>query len=239
MNFLSRNVLCEIFAFLTPTDIIIISSTCKHLQKAAESDIVWVNSPDLGNGFQRKAIFARRGRITRNIFTKVKQVLQLSGHSRTINCVRVEQNEILTCSDDNSVRLWNTENSRANKIIEHTDRVIKTGFWDEGVVSVGADRTLRVWKREDQKVKVEYAHAAGITQMKKVDGGKILTGGYDGVVKLWDLSRVKALATYQDFDRDISILDTCQQYFCYASSLNTGICLRNFERPDVLQKIEL
>ena len=66
-----------------------------------------------------------------------------------------------------------------------------------------------------------------------------MTGSYDGAVKIWDLQRFKNLVVNHDFDRDINLLETSQNYYCYTSMQNSEIYLRNFDRPDSLQKYEL
>ena len=140
----SRNVLCEILSFLTFKEICVVSSTCKYLNNICESDNLWQSSNDIGSGSQRKSTFCRRYITTNNIFKKVSQVNVLKGHVRTINSVSVKGNKILSCSEDHTVRLWNTKKLKGNKIIDHIDNAIAAEFWDKGVVSVSADRTLRV-----------------------------------------------------------------------------------------------
>ena len=40
-----------------------------------------------------------------------------------------------------------------------------------------------------------------------------MTGSYDGAVKIWDLQRFKNLVVNHDFDRDINLLETSQNYY--------------------------
>ena len=235
---LSNNILCEIFRYLSFKELCVLSSVCKPLTKVCESNLLWQNSADPGSGIAKKHIFCLRGRITQNIFKKLRQVNILSGHSRTINNILIKGNKILTSSDDETVRLWNTKKLRGAKIIQHNDKVVSAAFWENGVVSVSADRTLKIWQK-DREPKSEYAHRAGITQLKIIDGVKVMTGSYDGAVKIWDLQRFKNLVVNHDFDRDINLLETSQNYYCYTSMQNSEIYLRNFDRPDSLQKYEL
>ena len=97
---ISKNVLFEILSFLTPKEICIFSRTCKAFARASESDLLWQSSQDQGTGAQRKRKFTSRGKITHRIFSKVKQISILSGHSRSINAVSVQEKRILTCSEE-------------------------------------------------------------------------------------------------------------------------------------------
>jgi WD40 repeat protein len=234
---LSKNILCEIFSYLKPTEICTVSRTCKRLNELCESDILWQASVDPGSGSQRKSIFCHRGRVTYNIFNKLKQTCILSGHVSTIKTIFIKRNKVLTCSDDESVRLWDIKKLRGNKIIQHTGSVACAQFWDKGIVSVSSDRTMKIYQK-GKEIKSEYAHRSGINHLKEINGTKFITGGHDGAVKIWDLNEGKALITHQDFDRDISRVEVAQNYYCYTASLHNQIYLRNLDRPDILQEFE-
>jgi hypothetical protein len=105
MQSLSKNILCEIFSFLSLKELCIISSTCSFLSKVSESDILWSQSTDSGSGATKKRIFCMRGLRTMRIFSNVYQIYQLSGHKASIRSIKTSQNKILTASEDGSVRL--------------------------------------------------------------------------------------------------------------------------------------
>lgn len=238
MNSLSTNILCEIFKYLTFKELCILSSTCKKLEKVCEADMLWVDSPDQFSGSERKRIFSTRMRITHNIFQKVKQIYILSGHSRSIKTIQVKGDKVLTSSEDGTVRLWKTRKNKGFVVVSHNNFAISAKFWDQGVVSVSADRTLKVWKK-DKSVKSEFAHRAAITALKKVNENVFVTGSYDGCVKIWDLRNLNNLVSSKDFDGDINLVETYQNLYASSSSNSDYIALRDLNAPNRLQKFQM
>jgi WD40 repeat protein len=59
---------------------------------------------------------------------------------------------------------------------------------DGKVISVGSDRTLRVWDVYEKKcLSVVEAHYADVTCLTLLKDGKVISGSVDGVMKMWGL----------------------------------------------------
>ena len=240
MQRLSKNIICEIFSFLTLKEICVVSGTCTHFYKASQADFLWTQTSDEGSGSARKRIFCLRGLRTSRVFSNLYQVYMLSGHSRTINTVKVSENKVLTASEDNSVRLFNIKKSRGKVIINHSNSVTSALFCGKGVISASADRTLKLWKKNKDVASVT-AHKSGITKLRLINPALAISGGYDGTTKLWDLNndRILPVLSNQDFGGDISVLETCGNFYAACSSNDNSICIRDLENPSTPLQIEM
>ena len=240
MQKLSKNVICEIFSFLSLNELCVVSATCTFFHKASQSDFLWTQTCDEGSGAARKRIFCLRGLRTSRVFSNLYQVYMLSGHSRTINSVKVSDSKVLTSSEDNSVRLFDIKKSRGKLIINHSNSVTTALFCGKGVLSASADRTLKLWKKNKDVVSVT-AHKSGITKLRLINPGLAISGGYDGTTKLWDLknNRILPVLTNQDFSADISVLETWENYYASCSSNDNSIYVRDLENPTIPLQFEM
>lgn len=108
-------------------------------------------------------------------------------------------------------------------------------------MSISADRTLKVWRKEKKVVSIN-AHKSGITKLRLMDNNIAATGGYDGAVKLWNLDDDNAKApvlSTQDFGADISLLETFGNFYASSSSGDNAICFRDAQRPDKPTRFEM
>ena len=235
---LSKNLICEISSFLSLKELCILSSTCSILHKLSESDHLWHSSSDKGSGPTKKRLFTQRGRITHHIFNHLHQLFILSGHSHSINSIKVQNQKVLTASDDCTTRLYHTKKLHGKVLITHLSKATSSEFWENGIVSVSADRSLKVWQKE-KDVKSVSAHKSGINQLRKINDTHVATGSYDGSIKIWDLNSCKVRTSNQDFDRDISLLETFEDLYVFASSNDNGICMRSLNKPQMVRKFEM
>ena len=72
----------------------------------------------------------------------------ITGHQNYVNNLRLlEGSDIISCSNDKSIRIWNVENGGQKKIFNgHKDSVYDIlKFNDEILLSASADKTIKIW----------------------------------------------------------------------------------------------
>ncbi|TVY73487.1 F-box/WD repeat-containing protein, partial [Lachnellula suecica] len=123
----------------------------------------------------------------------------LKGHTAQLYGVDFDGKQIVTGSLDKTARVWNPESGTCVAILEgYTSLVSLIQLLPSAILTGDAGGFLRRWSRDTYSeiwsVKAQTRHA--ITTLECL-GSKIVTGGSEGVIKLWDLesgSLVKELA---------------------------------------------
>ena len=234
---LPKYVLIEIFSFLQSAEICLLSITCAAFNKTTESDSLWNAIPGSGDGLKLKHNFCIHSSTLHNIHSKKYQINILSGHLKQINAICIKENKVITCSEDKSVHLWNLKQKKANKIITHSDIVISADFYENGVVSISLDKNMKIW-RKNQKVKTIRAHTDGVTQLNKINENKCITGGRDGLIKIWDVVNGANLTSINEFNFGVDLIENDQQHYCFASSGTRDAFVRDFEKPEILMRLK-
>ncbi|OAX38464.1 WD40 repeat-like protein, partial [Rhizopogon vinicolor AM-OR11-026] len=125
--------------------------------------------------------------------------LTMRGHTDTVWDVAhlPSRRQIITCSEDGSLRLWNLE-SGAQIGDEWRDEEEKAGVTiialspnGKTVASGGRDGRVKLWDVEGQKV---IAKGTGHSDMVESlcwsgDGQRVLSGSDDGTAKVWNVER--------------------------------------------------
>jgi hypothetical protein len=121
---------------------------------------------------------------------------------------------ILTGCADKVVRLYNLEKDSLERSFDgHGDAVVLVGFSRGGgrVISVaneGLDHTLRIWDagtgQELHKLDVGGRDGNALASLAlAADSTRVLTGHFDGTVKLWDLTTLERVVTYSKHGRPV------------------------------------
>lgn len=118
----------------------------------------------------------------------------LSEHTMSVKCCAFSPNGclLLSGSEDTTLRLWDVETGRVNKILTgHSGTINACAFSCDGrfIVSASDDATLKIWNTESGMV---IATLAGHTKPVRScvfspDGKRIVSSSVDGTVKGWDL----------------------------------------------------
>ena len=123
-----------------------------------------------------------------------KVTTRLKGHQGSVFCVRLHGEEVLSCADDRTVRLWDLATGKCRVGWGHYSRPWRAEFLDDGrCVSVGEDLTVRVWARGEGELRCERSvdcHEGRSIWCFVVEQGRgwVVTGGNDGKVGLLDIS---------------------------------------------------
>lgn len=128
----------------------------------------------------------------------------LEGHLEGVSDVCWAPDSILlaSASDDRTVRVWNTQTARVQRILTgHTHHVTSVAFNRRGnlIVSGSADENLRLWDvRQSRCLRILAAHSDPVTAVAFVgaDGGSMVcSGAHDGLIRLWDTRTGQCLKT--------------------------------------------
>lgn len=137
--------------------------------------------------------------------------------------------EILACgSDDRTVKLWNFKIGKYLKSLTgHTDCVRAVAFNREGILaSASYDNTVRLWDiKTGECTQVFAGHTDRLRAIAfSLDGKNLVSGGWDQILKLRDISRGdKSLRTSQGHTDWIFAADISPDGKCVISGGNNKI----------------
>lgn len=131
----------------------------------------------------------------------------LTGHKAGVSSVAfnpIDENQIVSGSDDTTVRLWNVAEGKSEEIVKHADVVTSVAFSHDGkiIVSGSNDKDFKLWSAKTTEVVTQKkeAHTYAVTSVAfNRDGTKIVTGSKDQTLRVWDVNKdgkeVKLLKT--------------------------------------------
>lgn len=144
-------------------------------------------------------------------FTSQQELGALAGHTAPVDAVAFLSDRLgVSVGDDGRVLLWNlaARDTRVHPPGEDRDQPaqIITGH-DGKVVAVAVcpardtlataswDHSARLWSVSDGREIARFEHPAGVDAVTFArDGRIVVTGGKDGVIRLWDVERKQQMA---------------------------------------------
>jgi WD40 repeat protein len=129
-----------------------------------------------------------------------KALRTVTGHQAAIRCLSfaIDGSVLLTGSADKSARICSLKSGQTQRVATHTDSVEAIDFVMlqgetrdlPGIITGGLDHLIRVWTPGDKGnfLPLGTTRAAGqpITCLLR-QGNTMITGGWDGTVRLWSL----------------------------------------------------
>ena len=95
---------------------------------------------------------------------------------------------IASCGDDLDVKLWDyTNGTCVGSLIKHDAAVNDIIYVSPLLLTVSNDKSIIVWNIDKRSIakKLLNAHSQAITTALLTVDGKVLTGGVDGMIKIW------------------------------------------------------
>lgn len=124
-------------------------------------------------------------------------ISELKGHKQLVTSLAFQpKSELLfSCSYDATVRIWNTETGQClNTLYGHEMHAMGIDFCGSPV-TCGTDRTIRVWKHEEDKQFV--FHGGGVREsidcISLFNNTLCVSGSQDGHICLWNLTKKRPL----------------------------------------------
>lgn len=116
----------------------------------------------------------------------------ITGHSERVTVVRwtLDSRQIVSASGKGKMRIWDVQSGIEARALEgHTESVADMAISPAGdqVVSVGWDKMVKVWNIDTGKLVNSVAVPAVVECcVFTSDGGRILLGCQDNLVRIWD-----------------------------------------------------
>jgi len=98
---------------------------------------------------------------------------------------------IVTATDDNAIKLWQTNGTLQATLTGHTDKIISAVFTPNGeiIVAGSEDKTVKIWRKNGKLIHDLKGHSGQITSVCLSPDGKIIAStSADGTVKLWQIN---------------------------------------------------
>lgn len=130
--------------------------------------------------------------------------LTLTGHQESITGVRWlkncnEYNSVATCSQDRSICIWDVEVGECKRRMLSAKPLLSLDFSSDHnlIITASCDRHVRIWdSRAPDSATAKSAftsHNAWVSSVAFGEGSNnFISGGYDNLVKIWDLRSSKA-----------------------------------------------
>ena len=161
--------------------------------------------------------------IIRNFdFSSFQVVSTFEGHEKDVNkvLVSVDESLVFSASDDTTVRAWNINDEKENKILYYHDKaVLCLDKSNDGsyLVSGGADKKIKVFNLQTEVIEQTLSDCnASVWAVKISVSNKFVAGGdSNGNIKVWDSQEFKLVknfaghekrVTHIEFNKDESIL---------------------------------
>ncbi len=117
--------------------------------------------------------------------------LQSQASSLAFASFSPDSQTIVTATDDNSLKVWQTNGTLQATLTGHTDKIRRAIFNPSGeiIVSASDDRTVKIWQKNGKLVHDLKGHSGKITSVCLSTDGKIIaSASADGTVKLWTIN---------------------------------------------------
>ncbi len=146
-------------------------------------------------------IFLILTNFTSNSFSQEHTYLTHGGSVQAVAYSPISSSIIASASGNNTIKLWNLEDSTVTILGKHSKTVNSIAFSPDGqhLVSGSDDYTLKVWDIQENRHIVTLRHITNSaqSQIKKVafspDGQQIISAGYH--LKIWDIHTLREILT--------------------------------------------
>eukprot|EP00993_Chasmostoma_nieuportense_P000207 NODE_118_length_3051_cov_73.355677_g111_i0.p1 GENE.NODE_118_length_3051_cov_73.355677_g111_i0~~NODE_118_length_3051_cov_73.355677_g111_i0.p1 ORF type:complete len:958 (+),score=220.62 NODE_118_length_3051_cov_73.355677_g111_i0:58-2931(+) len=149
-------------------------------------------------------IFAWDARSPEQDPNMVKALSQLAGHRNAVNCMAVDDRNLITGSDDCTIRCWDMDTCREAAapwpLTIHKDSVNVLCVYEVYLFSAGTDNTIKVTNLQTGILikTLELHHSPVKCLLKDPVGQRIWSGAGDGLIAVWDPKNLTLLTKMLD-----------------------------------------
>ncbi len=121
------------------------------------------------------------------------------GHRAAITSLsfRCNTRQLFSGSHDRTVKVWNMDEMCYIETLygHHSEVLGLDSLYQERALSVGSDRTLRLWKVVDETQLIFRGHEASIDCVSMTNEEIFVSGSQDGCVAVWNVRKKKPIAS--------------------------------------------
>ena len=121
------------------------------------------------------------------------------GHRSAITSLafRCNTRQLFSGSHDRTVKVWNMDEMCYIETLygHHSEVLGLDSLYQERALSVGSDRTLRLWKVVDETQLIFRGHEASIDCVSMTNEELFVSGSQDGCVAVWSVRKKKPIAS--------------------------------------------
>lgn len=158
-------------------------------------------------------------------------IATLTGHVKRVTCARPLAHTLLTSSIDKTVRLWDMMSSTCVQTLKaHNASVNSIEIFSQVMLATCSnDRTVKVWDMRllDKPVATLAAHTGAVRCIRH-NSKRLVSGGDDHVVFVWDCSSFTLLQRIDRHPAAITCIDLTEGLMCTGGS-DGSVFLHNFQ----------
>jgi WD40 repeat protein len=128
----------------------------------------------------------------------------LQGHEGAISALLGEGHQVVSCSADQTVRIWDVETEKALQIQgDHEDYVYALTRTAAGRIASGSrDQSIILWDPRENRTRMLDSHDSTVYDVTPLPQHQLASASRDKSVRIWDLRNYKtAVATLEIKDR--------------------------------------
>jgi WD40 repeat protein/class 3 adenylate cyclase/GTPase SAR1 family protein len=122
-------------------------------------------------------------------------------HSKSVNCIRITGNTIISGSNDGTIKFWDFHSGKEILCLDaHSDGVIGIGITEEIIVSAGSNGVIKLWDKECGEEIRSFDTQVSKLSVMVINGENIVVGAEDGTIKIVNIGKdgaEKTLNTHQ------------------------------------------
>ena len=129
--------------------------------------------------------------LAQNENEEYNEVKIFGEHSSSINSlIQLKTNEILSCSDDQKIKIWKNYNL-FETLLGHKDYVtILLEINENKICSASSDKKIIIWERKNVNSKFQFklqleGHKESIRALISLNDGRIISGSVDESIRIW------------------------------------------------------